>query len=582
MSASQFEDRSVNPFGRMVGHPLEDEPDVAEINSQAFETCRKTVLDVARIHEGAAVTIRGEAGTGKTHLLGRIRKWLATQPGSVFVFAPMATGGRMLWRHLRARFVDALLRENSAGTRPLDGLLANRAKVQRRDLAIALELLASGAQMRDAAAWLRGQDLPDAALERMEISPPGSDDDALEAASRDTIASLCALAEPGVVVFCLDQMEALETFPGDTAGLHALGNAVTYLHDNVRNVCVICCVQSGFFQQLEKTLSRPAQDRLLARRDSLNPLDWEQAKLLVSARLGLPPDRWPIDAKAIQQVFVDGAAPARKIITRCKDLYDLLRPGSAPAATPNLDAALGRMLDERAAPTDPGDSDAVMRGGLPFFLSARQIAFRTLGEHSPFDLELPEKRCLVGLCNQQNSTSLAARLRKVQEQWNPFTHPNLVLLRDTRIPIGPSADKTRERLEAIAKKGGKLVSVSKEALEALAALRRLLADAQSGDLAFGGDSVPPKKVEEWIAGHMPAVLDPLLRAFSGGASPEPAELAARLVQLVAERKVIAVAEAARVIGAKPEEVERCARRDPRLVGWLGGPAPALFQPINAD
>lgn len=214
-----------NPFGRIVGHPLDDaELDVPEINRKAFDSCRKLIAGVRESHESATMTLLGEPGTGKTHLLGRVRKTLDHAAGDLFVFAPMATNARTVWRHLRRAVADALLRPGVSVLRPIDELVqraeSRLATLPERDLVIVLEALAKGEHARDAAAWLRGQDLPEEALAPLRLSPPGPEENQ-EDASRDVVAALCALLEPGVAVFCLDQWEALQSYPGDSTGIHA-------------------------------------------------------------------------------------------------------------------------------------------------------------------------------------------------------------------------------------------------------------------------------------------------------------------------------------------------------------------------
>src|ERR1700723_3566259 len=91
----------VNPFGPLVGHPMDDrELDVAEINSESFEACQRLVQDVAAGGFSAALTVFGDAGTGKTHLVGRVRRWLEPQAEKLFVFVRMETSPAGIWRHL--------------------------------------------------------------------------------------------------------------------------------------------------------------------------------------------------------------------------------------------------------------------------------------------------------------------------------------------------------------------------------------------------------------------------------------------------------------------------------------------------
>jgi hypothetical protein len=50
-----------NPFGPLVGQPLDnDQVDIAEINSEAFEACQRLVRDVADGGFSAALTVFGD------------------------------------------------------------------------------------------------------------------------------------------------------------------------------------------------------------------------------------------------------------------------------------------------------------------------------------------------------------------------------------------------------------------------------------------------------------------------------------------------------------------------------------------
>ena len=66
-----------------------------------------------------------------------------------------------------------------------------------RDLSIVLEHLLEGRQVRDSAAWLRGEGLPDEVLNSLRLSTPGPDDDP-EVSSRHFVMAICELIRPGV------------------------------------------------------------------------------------------------------------------------------------------------------------------------------------------------------------------------------------------------------------------------------------------------------------------------------------------------------------------------------------------------
>ena len=592
MSKLPLESRRLlpNPFGRAVGDPLEDGIDIQEINREAFEACQGLIEDVRAQQGSAALTLSGEPGTGKTHLLGRVRRWLQAAPDNLFVPVRMDTSARMLWRHLRRSLADALLRTSVSGERFLDQLLAAKRAgliaLPERDLAIILEYLLEGKHVRDATAWLRGQELPEAALIRMDLAQPGPEEHQ-EVTSRNVMVSLCSLIDPGVVVICLDQWESIQGSATDIDGLFAAGQAVSFLHDPpLRNICIICCVQSGFMPKLETVLDVAIQQRLFRRRQGIYPLDWDKSRRLISARLGDVPalsevrreqndPLWPLSEAPIRTVFTADTAPARKVISRCQDLFDLWRSGKE-AKVEEFDTFLQRMLEERMIPIEPADAEGALRNGLPLILTALAAAPLVPGD-GPLDFSLNEGRHSIALCNQVNTASFAARLRKIGEAWVPTGGQRLLLLRDRRLPISATARMTQQRLKSIEEKGGRFVAVSEEAVESLAALRRLLADAQSGDLAYQGDSVPTSGVVEWLAGHVPAAVEPLVSEIDVSYLLNP-----KLTDLLAQRKMVSLEQAAQALRSRPEEVESCARRDPRLFGMLGGRTPVLFQLIEGE
>jgi len=581
-----------NPFGPSVAQPLEDrQGDVPEINAEAFAACQQLVEDVAAGGFSAALTVFGDAGTGKTHLLGRIRRWLEPQPDKLFVFVRMETSPSGIWRHLRRSLAVSLLQPRTNGVRALDRLLERRKRdlemLPDRNLSVVLEHLLNGTQVRDSAAWLRGEGLPEEVLNSLRLSNPAPEDDP-EVASRHMVLAICDLIGPGVAVFCMDQIEAVMSAPGDRDGPHAIGKAVSVLIDETRNASVICCEQSSFIILLEQILDGATKDRVLGRRAPIHPLSWELAQRLINARLATVPalaaERaarggcWPLLESQIRPVFQDNAAPARKIIARCKDLFDLWQSGQATPVEP-LETALQKMLEERFTIKDPAETEAILRNGLPLLVRAAGRKSSVPGNRSPLDFTIDGGRLSIAICNEANARSLAGHVRKISDAWKHAPNQTLLMLRDARLPIPRTAKATNERIAGLEQQGGRLVTVSQEAVEALAALRRLLSDSESGDLAQRGEPVTPSDVERWIAGHVPAALEQLVSDL-GGTPPDP--IAPRLAALLAERKMVTLEDAARSLELATGEVEECARRDPRQFGILGGATPALFQPVTVS
>jgi ABC-type phosphonate transport system ATPase subunit len=121
-----------NPFhSPVVSDPWEGpEIDVTSVHQSAFARCCEAVAAVRARPNSASVLVYGESGSGKTHLLARLRARVAGEgdgSGSfqkaIFVSAPLRASARMIWRHLRDCLVGDLLRRSGDGGAQLERLL---------------------------------------------------------------------------------------------------------------------------------------------------------------------------------------------------------------------------------------------------------------------------------------------------------------------------------------------------------------------------------------------------------------------------------------------------------------------------
>src|SRR5271165_1012648 len=105
----------VNPFRNwIVGNPWDGyEVDVADIGSGAYATCLKAVDIAAQEHRTTSVLLYGDPGSGKTHLMRRVRAHLAGTK-AIFIYIRLSTSANMIWRHIRRRLADDLLRPDGA------------------------------------------------------------------------------------------------------------------------------------------------------------------------------------------------------------------------------------------------------------------------------------------------------------------------------------------------------------------------------------------------------------------------------------------------------------------------------------
>ncbi len=299
----------LNPFRSWIAGDAWELPeaDVGDIGVQAFEACRRAIEATLAGQGTTAVLVRGAPGSGKTHLMRRLRAHLVQNPDermreTLFVYVRLSTTANMIWRHLRRRIADDLMRVAPDGSMQLERLLYRvlaspgsrgnlldrcrqewpeglpwKERAFARALGVMLRRLPESslasldlfdsldgearlspglvqalrrlAQRQDLVlvrAWLRGDSLTAADLDRLGIAEDATQESEPEYAAREMVLMLARLAGARMpMVLCFDQIEALETTPGERSGFLAFGGAVSTLHDETTNLVLISCMQSS-------------------------------------------------------------------------------------------------------------------------------------------------------------------------------------------------------------------------------------------------------------------------------------------------------------------------------------------------
>ena len=605
-----------NPFlHQVVTDPWDlAEADVPQINAKVFEECRCLIDEVATMQRATSLLLHGIAGSGKTHVLARLRTHLQSRsggPGVVFVSVRMDCAPTRMWRHFRRRLVDDLLRPWEDSQSRLQLMLRDRVREyatfeklgETLRLSYALTTVLSrfheGRFRNECAAWLRGDALRETVLANLGVPVDGPEDESLEEQAHEVVVHLCRLAAPDPVVFCCDEMEALETYSGDQKGLFAYAKAGASLVQEVTNALVISSVQSVFVKSLEDAVHESLFQKISLNRADLQPLTWVQGRHLLLSRMSAVPELaalraqhardslWPLPERDLRQEFEPGdACVARRLIHRAKEFFEAARglPIPTPVSLPEMLAAKFAEYWDQAARRGAHNADDILLQGIPMLLdlTGRRITYNQDELPKTVDLLAGSSAgpIAVSICNQENLGALARRLRRMLD--SPPQHANrTVLLRDSRLAIGNSAVKCHERLKMLGERGAILVQPPPEVLYALDAMRNLLADAAAGNLTHNGEPVTPASVRDWLASNIPHVLQRFLDNLSGdagtgkdGAAPP---FARELLDFVTERFVVSVDEAARAIKVPDEEICKYALGNPGQVGYLAGPPGVLFR-----
>jgi hypothetical protein len=599
-----------------------------EINADAFQKFQQVFSALLEGGGSTALLFYGTPGSGKTHILGRIRSWLQTRrPPPFFIAVRLQTSPGSFWRYLRRCFAQDLLRPVLQERSQLElamllriGEMTLQKRLSEKDFVFLTEQLGARLQLSpnlqrvlvhlvgkrhpaDVQAWLKGYSLPEVSLRRLGLADDEADSEPEERA-REFILEVCRIAGARLpVVVCFDQIEALQRYPGDTSGIFAFGQAAAFLHDRTTNLMLVSCIQSTYQLEFQKALHQPDYDRIAAHKGTLQPLTLPMALKLAEARMAvaqpIPADSRDLAAlieSELKRFVGRQGMPARRVLTRCAELFDLHQreshgPSADPVAAshPPPDTLLDR---ERSAREEqalrrmtPERTDEVLCAAVPPLINALDGNWREIpGRRTPdLDLVLQGEGLDVGisLCNQRNMKSLAARFRRLLIQRETAGLDRLLLVRHPRLPISAGATRARAYLGELQARGDRLLHPSDEVLAALEALGSLLADARSGDLTGGGDAVlEDGTVQAWLRRSLGGGVRDFLYDLR---DPRPAterdgeEMLADMLALLERDKVMALDTMAAEMNRDDKSLRRCLERFPDQVGLLKGPNEVVFQ-----
>jgi len=505
-----------------------------------------------------------------------------------------------------------------------------------RNTTVAFKHLAFGRHRRDLRAWLGGDSLPEEALARLSLSQDEGTDEDREHEARRVVLMLCRLAGNGLpIVLSLDQVEALQTTVGDRDGLFAFGQLASTLHDETSNVLIVSCVQSSFATELKDKSRGADYDRMtsLGAR-SLATLTRSQAEQLIAARLALAgptfvqppsPDRlWPLEPSDFQRLAAVNELTPRRLLATCADRFEawtrqkigvrgqesedrrqgsgdvnVLPSHTSPSSHQShvlhqntgiepveafLDDEWKTRVEQSLSASRPERTEEIVRHGLPQLVRLLAPQWSSVSDEQlpdvPLVFEGPAGRTGVSICTQGNMVSVAAQLKRLKSQFTPDRLKRLIVLRDGRVPLSKGAKVASQALSQLVEQGATIVERSSEVFAALDALRALLSEAKSGDLARDGQPVTPQTVEEWLKLHLPDNLRDFVDCVIGDpSSAEPLDTLRleELATLLAERPVISLDDVAMALKSTVATIAAIIERHPEMARLLIGPPAVVFR-----
>lgn len=360
--------KSTNPFDnyRSVNfwHKQQSEPTVESIHQDAIATIEEALSQVAGDHRTRTLKIEGDPGSGKTYLLGRLKRTLNSN--AFFAYIPPFPQSDYLWRHILRYTVDGLVQvpegqQNSQlllwlkslsvfKQRPRKSRSFNesvwnwlrgdrpkfikelrdtyqQAGINNADNFFGVLYHLTNPQLYSIACeWLRGDDLSEESLEALGVRQSID----TEEAAYETLANFGRIStDTQPIVLCFDQLESIACLPDGSLNLQALFNANTKLHDENNNFLILISIITNTWKQSEGSIDQSHKDRI----DTtiyLKAINLEQAELLWAARLSplhrganpLPTNTiYPLNRQYLEQEFPGGKTTPRNALILGRDIF---------------------------------------------------------------------------------------------------------------------------------------------------------------------------------------------------------------------------------------------------------------------
>jgi GTPase SAR1 family protein len=317
--------RSANPFDNIASvnfwHEQQQvEPTVDSIHQEAFSTIEATLDQVAQDHRTRTLILVGDGGSGKTYLLGRLKKTFNHK--AFFAYIPPFPQSDHIWRHILRYTVDSLVQVPDGQTDSqlllwLNGVLTSlkqrsikdriakddvfdfvrsdrrkfirqlksiyrRAGIYNADhfFGVLYDLTDPG--LYDLACeWLRGDSLSEESLKELKVN--SSIEEELDA--REIIANFGRIAgDTQPIVLCFDQLDSISDLPDGSKGFPILFNVNTTIHSEDKNFFIIISVTTNTWKKNESEIDLTHKARIDKQVD-LGLITLKQAGSLLASRL---------------------------------------------------------------------------------------------------------------------------------------------------------------------------------------------------------------------------------------------------------------------------------------------------------
>ena len=356
--------RELNPFDPVTLYTInfwqEQQNSSLNVDSihQNIITEVETVLElVAQEHHPRTLILTGDSGSGKSYLLGRIKKLFNNK--AFFVYVNPWPHSDYIWRHILRQTVDCLMKtpDGQANSQLLlwlknlltfqNSSLLKKITGERRvfiknlkaiypsgiynpnDFFSALYYLLDNEYSSIACEWLRGDDLDEGDLKKLGIkSSIDSEDSAQKIITNLGIIS--AASQP--IVLCFDNLDNIPRLLNGNLDLQALFNVNSSIHIQYpQNFLIIISIITSTWKQNSELIQPADKARINAGYFHLKPITLEQGEAILAARLNplhslvkVKPKSaiLPLSKEILEQKFPRGKTLPRNILELGRQEYD--------------------------------------------------------------------------------------------------------------------------------------------------------------------------------------------------------------------------------------------------------------------
>jgi GTPase SAR1 family protein len=365
--------REVNPFDRINPKPTnfwEEKQDptltVNSIHQEAIDEIEELLNLVATDHRSRTLLLLGDSGSGKSHLLGRLKHTLNPQAFFAYILCDWAASDH-IWRHILRYTIDSLMQVSESQQESqlmlwLKSLSAftNRNLKQRIFNDNFWEILQSGRQkfikhlketyktariynpdiffgiLHDltnpelydlACQWLRGDDLSEESMQSLKIKQCIDTEDA----AKNILANFGRIStETQPIVLCFDNLDSMPRLAEGFLDIQYLFNVNTTIHgDYLKNfLVIISAITNTWKRHLDRI--QPADRAGIHRLIQLKRISLEQAEALCNYQLKSLHQQanprpnspiFPLTPQLLEQKFPGGRTIPRYVINIGREEY---------------------------------------------------------------------------------------------------------------------------------------------------------------------------------------------------------------------------------------------------------------------